>query len=420
MNNYLIILAALLFSGLFSGTEIAFLTANKLKVALDKNKGTLPFRVISGWMENPSAFLATLMLGNTISLVVYGLAMEPFLYEFITKQLNISTLNVFTMLIIQTIVATLIVLVVSEFLPKAIFRQKPNTALSFVFYPIYFIYILLYPLVFFLDKFAKFLYSSVLKIKIPEMPLTYSSIDLNHFIREFTRTSNNKELQQEVMMLQNVLDFKETRLRECMVPRTELIAADLHEQIPVIIHKFVETGHSKILIYNQNIDNIIGYVHSFDIFKKPAQVIEILKPIELFPETMTADKALKSLTQNKKSVAVIIDEFGGTAGMVTVEDLIEEIFGEINDEFDPSNQTDNRINEREFIFSGRAEIDHLNQKYAINLPESPEYETIAGLIINRHESIPKTGEQIHIGRFCFYIQQSNGKRIEKVKMTIKP
>jgi len=420
MNNYLIILAALMFSGLFSGTEIAFLTANKFKIALDKGKGSFPSRTISGWLENPSVFLATLMLGNTVSLVVYGLAMEPFLYEFLRYQLKIEALNTFTMLILQTILATFIVLVISEFLPKALFRQKPNTALNFVFYPIYFIYILLYPLVFIIDRFAKWLYSAILKIEIPELPASYSSIDLNHFIREFTRTSNNKEIQQEVQMLQNVLAFKETRLRECMIPRTDLIAADLTEQIPNIIHKFVETGHSKILIYNQNIDNIIGYVHSFDIFKKPSQVKEILKPIELFPETMTADKALKSLTQNKKSVAVIIDEFGGTAGMVTVEDLIEEIFGEINDEFDPTNLIDNRINEREFIFSGRAEIDHLNQKYALNLPESPEYETIAGLIISRHESIPRTGEQINIGRFGFFIQQSNGKRIEKVKMTLKP
>ncbi len=407
-NNYIIVVISLLFSALFSGSEMAFFTATWSAVILSK------------FVENPSAFIATMLLGNTITLVVYSLAMEPILSHEIFPRIGLGNIpSTSLILFLQTLISTLIVLVFAEFLPKSLFKIQPNVILNFLAIPLYIIYLILFPIVYLVNKMSHIFIVKILKQELPSQDTSITWVDLDKFIREFTQSTGNKHIEQEAHILQAALDFKETKLRECMVPRTELVAVEKNESIPILINKFVETGHSKILVYNSTIDDIIGYVHSFDLFNKPTDLQSIIRKVEYFPETMTADKALKKLTHDKISVAIILDEFGGTSGMVTLEDLIEEIFGEINDEYDSNSVNDRKINEKEYIFSGRAEIDYINNKYNLGLPESDEYETIAGLIIHYYEGIPSNNEQITIEPYCFQILQSTGKRIEKVRMTLK-
>lgn len=419
-NNYIIVITSLIFSALFSGSEMAFFTSNRLKIALAKNNKSWSANILSKFLENPSSFIATLLLGNTITLVVFSLAMEPILSNEILPKIGLGNIQSTGLIVfIQTIISTIIVLVFAEFLPKSIFKIQPNLFLNFLAIPLYIIYLILYPIVYIVNKTAYFFLVKILKQELPLQDTSITWVDLDKFIREFTQSTGNKGIDQEAHILQAALDFKEIKLRECMVPRTEIIAVEKNESIPDLINKFVETGHSKILVYNSTIDDIIGYVHSFDLFNQPPDLQSIIRKVEYFPETMRADKALKKLTHDKISVAIILDEFGGTSGMVTLEDLIEEIFGEINDEYDSNSINDRKINEKEYIFSGRAEIDYINNKYELNLPKSDEYETIAGLILHYYEGIPPNNEQITIEPYCFHILQSTGKRIEKVKMTVK-
>lgn len=418
-DQILIIIISLFLSALFSGAEIAFITANRLKIAISNKDNRLNSKLVQHFINKPQHFLAALLLGNTLMLVIYGSAMEPFLSNEVFPSLNIKTSNAVKMLALQTLISTGIVLLFAEFLPKTVFRLRPNSILQFLSPILYIIYILLYPIVFLTYKISEGLLASFFGQKIKPPSHEFSWIDLDHFIREYAKPVEDEEVQHEVKMLQAALDFREIRLRECMIPRTEIVAVEYNTQITGLINQFVESGHSKILIFNKTIDNIIGYVHSFDIFKRPEGIKDILRPIENFPETMKAEIALKKLMTAKKSIAVVLDEFGGTSGIVTIEDLIEEIFGEINDEFDKNSLTDNQINDKEFIFSGRVEIDYLNEKYNLDLPQDGDYETLAGLIIHKHESIPQVGDQINIGPFCFHILQANGKRIEKVKLIVK-
>ena len=351
--------------------------------------------------------------------MVYGLAIEPVLDHTIRIKWGFNNLNEVGILIMQTLISTLIILFLAEFLPKALFRRNPNKLLSFFAFPLYLVYILLYPIVYLFIGLSELILYLFLGSKLPRHTYEYSPVDLDHFIREFTESKSSDDLAQEIQMFQNVLDFKEIRLRECMVPRPDIMAISQHTPVHEAIQKFIDTGHSKILVFNDNIDDIIGYIHSFDMFSNPTGIQSVIKPVLLVPETMLANKALKMLIQEKKSVALVIDEFGGTSGLVTVEDLIEEIFGEINDEFDINKILEKRINEQEYIFSARAEIDYINQKFGLKLPESEEYETLGGLIIQIHESIPAVGDEIETEDFKFRIIQSSDKKIEKVKLTVK-
>lgn len=414
-----IILISLLLSALFSGAEIAFITANRLRIAIANKDNKLGSRLVQKLTSQPHYFLAALLLGNTFMLVLYGSAMEPLLSLKVFPAFNLKISNPFGMLALQTLLSTAVVLIFAEFLPKAFFRLRPNSILEFLSPLLIAIFYLLYPAILVTHKISSWILAFFFGQKIDPQIEKFSWIDLDHLIREYVRPAEDENVQQEVKMLQAALDFKEIRLRECMIPRTEIVAAEYNSHVSVLINQFVESGHSKILIFKETIDNIIGYVHSFDIFKKPANIAEIIRPIENYPETMKAEEALKKLMASKKSIAVVLDEFGGTSGIVTIEDLIEEIFGEINDEFDKNSLTDNQINEKEFIFSGRVEIDYLNEKYNLDLPQDGDYETLAGLIIHKHESIPQAGDQITIGPFCFQILQANGKRIEKVKLIVK-
>jgi len=409
---YLIaILVCLVFSGFFSGMEIAFVSANKFKVEVDRKKGTLSAAIIGGFLKNPSRFISALLIGNNIALVVYGITMakvlEPVIQQF--------TSNESVILIIQTIVSTLLILITAEFLPKAFFRINPNRMLDFFAVPAKVIYVLLFPLVWLTDRFSKQVLSALFKIRLNEEKLTFGRSDLDEYVNEFTGDQTaEKEEDHEIQIFRNALNFSDIKVRECMIPRTEIVAMEINENIDILREKLVETGLSKILIYRNDIDNIIGYVHSFELFKKPKRIKDIIRLISLVPESTKVKDLLKQFGQQHRSVAVVLNEFGGTAGMVTVEDIVEELFGEIEDEHDKEELIEEQVGENEYHLSARLEIDQINQKFNLNLPESDNYETLGGYIIERYQSIPKTNELIRIDDFEFTITKVDSTRIEEV------
>ena len=413
--DWIIILISILCCAFFSGMEIAFLTANKLRIELENKQNYLPARVLSFFVKKPSQFIATCLVGNNISLVIYGLFMalllEPFLEQFISSDAGL--------LIVQTLVSTSIVLLTAEFLPKALFRINPNRTLNFFAIPFLIIYYLLYPVVLLSIGLAEFLLTKLFKVHLDNNTFVFGRIDLDNYVRQVTSSSDvNTELDHEIQIFQNALDFSAVKVRECMVPRTEIVALDISETIETLRQKFVETHLSKILIFEETIDHLIGYVHSYELFKKPESIRSILLPVIIAPESMTANVILSQLIKQRKSMAVVVDEFGGTSGMLTIEDIMEEIFGEIEDEHDKEDSIEKEINESEFIFSARIEIDYLNKEYKLNLPESEDYETLAGLILNHHESIPELNEEIKMDGFSFTILAVNGKMVEQVKLKV--
>ncbi len=420
MDNLSLIVLTLIFSALFAGLEIAFISANKLKIEVDKNKGELSGRVLSDLNRYPSRFIGAMLLGNNISLVIYGIVMSNILEPVVGGLLPGFMASHFWILVIQTIISTLIILVSAEFIPKALFRINPNLILKVFAIPAYFFYYLFYPVIVVFTNLSETVIRSVFKVNIVKEEYSYTTVDLDNYIREFSRaTSLEGEVDPEFQIFQNAMEFKNVKLRECMVPRTEIVALEDSESIEVFKALMIRTGHSKIIVYKESIDIITGYIHSFDLFKEPQSVSEVIRPIQIVPETMLASKALSNLIDERKSVAVVVDEFGGTSGIVTMEDIIEEIFGEIRDEFDVDKLTERQISKNEFIFSGRLEIDYLNEKYKFNFPESEEYATLAGLIIHFHESIPTVNDEILVENFIFTIVQASEKRIEQVQMKIE-
>lgn len=421
MNNWIIVVITLLLSGFFSGIEIAFISSNRLKIELDKSRGTFTGKLISFFIKNPSRFIGALLLGNNIALVIYGIAMtkilEPWLFEILPLDLQGDILILLT----QTLIATVIILFTAEFIPKIVFRIQPNAILRFFAIPIAVFYIILFIFVWIYLGISKFILKYILRVKFKSEKYSFSFSDLHDYFTEFTGNgdTDHVEIQQEIQIFQNAIDFRNVKLRECMIPRTDIIALEDTDSIEDIRKLFVKTGHSKILIYTESIDNVIGYVHSYDLFHKPESIKEVLRPIIIVPETMLANKVLSMLIKEHKSVAVVVDEFGGTSGMITMEDIIEEIFGEIEDEHDVEDAIEKQISDNEFQFSGRMEIDYLNDKYEFNIQESEEYETLAGFILYHHESIPEIDEEIKIDKFTFIIQQAVENRIESVYMSIK-
>ena len=421
MNNWIIVVITLLLSGFFSGIEIAFISSNRLKIELDKSRGTFTGKLISFFIKNPSRFIGALLLGNNIALVIYGIAMtkilEPWLFEILPLDLQGDILILLT----QTLIATVIILFTAEFIPKIVFRIQPNAILRFFAIPIAAFYIILFIFVWIYLGISKFILKYILRVKFESEKYSFSFSDLHDYFTEFTGNgdTDHVEIQQEIQIFQNAIDFRNVKLRECMIPRTDIIALEETDSLEDIRKLFVKTGHSKILIYTESIDNIIGYVHSYDLFHKPASINEVLRPIVIVPETMLANKVLSMLIKEHKSVAVVVDEFGGTSGMITMEDIIEEIFGEIEDEHDVEDAIEKQISDNEFQFSGRMEIDYLNDKYEFNIQESEEYETLAGFILYHHESIPEIDEEIKIDKFTFIIQQAIENRIESVNMSLK-
>jgi CBS domain containing-hemolysin-like protein len=400
--------------------EIAFISSNKLKIELDKGKGLLSGRILSSFTREPSRLVGTLLLGNNIALVIYGIgmanALDPVFMGWLSNTSNPESL----ILLLQTITATILILLLGEFIPKALFRLNANAILNAFAVLLWLMYYLLYPLVYIFSASSKFVLKRFFRVEIASQEAVFSPIDLDEYIKEFAPPDKGEEeVQQEIQMFQNVIDFRKVKVRECMVPRTEIIAVDANETMENLKKEFIQQGLSRILVYEESIDNITGYIHSFDLFSNPMDIKKIIKPIIFVPETMLANVVMTKFIQERKSIAVVLDEFGGTSGLVTTEDVIEEIFGEIEDEFDEEDLIEKVISEKEFEFSARLEIDYLNEKYKLNLPESEVYETLAGYIIKHHESIPEKDQTIDIGQYSFEILQASESRIELVRLRIR-
>tara|TARA_B100001758_G_C18388234_1_gene601388 strand:- start:664 stop:1914 length:1251 start_codon:yes stop_codon:yes gene_type:complete len=404
---------ALLFSAFFNGVEIAFISANKLQLELDKEKGRFTSKMISFFSKNESDFIATIVIVNNIALVIYGIVMTeiliPYLYFFD---------NDLFLLLVQTIVTTLIVLVTAEFLPKSIFRIFSNSILKIFSIPIFITFVLFRPLAIFLLKVATFLLKHILKQDVSQDKQVFGKTDLDDFLSKLKQTEEGEENRVEVEMLQNVLDLSEKKVRECMVPRTEIVAVDILSSIDELTNIFIDTKFSKILVFKGNIDNIIGYIHSSDLFKQPKTLRSVLLPLPFVPESMHAMDLLNQFIETNKGVAVVLDEFGGTSGMLTIEDVTEEIVGEIMDEHDIDDITEKKIAEKKYHFSARLDVEDINKKYNLYLPESEHYETLAGLILSHQEEIPKFNDIIVIDDFKFTITQVNDTAIQEVYLEI--
>lgn len=420
MNNTALVIITLVFSAFFSGIEIAFISTNKLKMELDKGRGLLAAKIMSQFYRNPSNLIGAMLLGNSIALVVYGIAManifEPLLYRWLPEPINSGLM----VLLLQTLLATLIILILAEFLPKVLFRINANATIKFFAIPLWIIYYLLYPLVYIFTSLSHFILNRFIKEKITSQETVFTYVDLDQYINELAKNEEQiEDVQQEIQMFQNMIDFRKVKLRETMIPRNEIVAVEDTISMDELKSTFIGHRFSRLPVYNETIDNITGYIHSFDMFSNPASIQSIIKPILYIPETMPANVALTKFIHEKKNIAVIVDEFGGTSGLVTMEDIMEEIFGEIEDEYDGEDLTEKLIQPGEFIFSARLEIDYINDKYKINLPESEDYKTLAGLIIHDLENIPSEGDAILIKPFRFDILQATEARIELVRLTVE-
>ncbi|MBR9997498.1 MAG: HlyC/CorC family transporter [Cyclobacteriaceae bacterium] len=412
------ILISLIFSAFFSGIEIAFISSDKLRIEIDKDKGRFSAKLLSRFTKNPSQFIGTFLIGNTLALVVYGIFMANILEPLIVKHLPEVLNNQMIVFILQTILATLIVLMTAEFLPKSIFLINPNQMLNIMALPIWIIYILLYPVVFVIVNFSKFIIRYVLRLKFKEDQPVFGLTDLNNFIQsKIIEDKTEKIFDVDTRIFNNALEFKTVKVRECMIPRPEIIAVDIDDSIETLKKEFIESGLSKILIYRETIDDIIGYCYSLELFKKPKDLSSILTPIIIVPETMPANALLVQFITERKSLALVVDEFGGTSGIVTMEDIIEEIFGEIEDEHDEQDLVEQMLDDHNYLISARLEIDYLNEKYGWDLPEG-DYDTIGGFIISIIEDIPSLNQDIIIRPYKFHIVSLAENRINLVKLTI--
>jgi CBS domain containing-hemolysin-like protein len=408
----LIIVFSVIASAFFSGMEIAFISANRLKIELDKQKGKFSAKILSSFVKKQEHFIAAMLLGNNVALVVYGI----FMAELMKGPLEQYVQNQAVILLIQTVASTLIILVTAEFLPKAIFRLNPNRLLSLSAPVLQLVYwILFLPTLF--TMWLSNLTLRIFGIDVSKSEQAFTKVDLDYYVRDINeRMKDEAELDNEIQILQNALDFSGVKARDCMVPRTDIIGLEIEQDIQVLIDTFIESGLSKILIYRDNIDNIIGFVHSFELFKKPTRIKDVMMPVFVIPEAMSGTELLKAFTDKKKSIAVVVDEFGGTAGIATTEDLIEEIFGEIEDEHDVEEFTFEKINDGEYIVAARYEIDRVNVELDFELPESDEYETVGGLMINVLEAIPELNEEIIILNYRLVAEEVEDSRIERVRI----
>ena len=417
MNDIYIVILSLAASAMFSGMEIAFLSTNRLQLELDLKKNKFSAKIINRFFKNQSQFIGCLLLCNNIANVIYGIAIARILEPFIINILPEVISHDFVILLCQTMVSTLIVLVTGEFIPKILFGINPNKSMRIFSVPALLLFILLYPVILIFISISEIVIKYILRVDIPHEEYKLNTVDLNDYIKEYANPDeDNEDIQQGIELFQNAIDFHNVKLRECMVPRTEIQAIDIEEGIGEVKALFEETKHSKLLVFENNIDNIIGYIHINDVLTKVNDLRQKLRPIEFYPETYSAQELLKKLSKKRQSIAVVVDEFGGTSGIITIEDLIEEIFGEIEDEFDVEDTIEKTINEDDHIFSARLEIDYLNKNYKFNFPESDDYETLAGYIIHYHESIPLTGEEIAIGNYIFKIIKASDTKLEEVEI----
>jgi len=433
MSALTIVILTLIASAFASGTEIAFLSANKLRIELDRKQGSFPARIIWNFVKSPSRFIAMLLILNNVAIVVYGIYMsdEIFSHDRLSAYLPRHFHSEAEILIIQTFLSTLIILVTAEFIPKVIFRIDPNRALTVLALPIQFIYFLLWPIVFVIMALSRFILKNIVGVELAEDRPVFGRVDLDFYIRDLTtKNPQREEMDTEMDIFQNALDFTEVKVRECMVPRKEIVAINVDEPIDKLRKLFIETKHSRILVYRESpgenigesgrtgINNIIGFVHSSEMFSRPKDISSVLLPITIVPEVMHAHELLQQFIDLHRTIAVVVDEFGGTAGVVTIEDVMEEIFGEIRDEHDTDEIVEKKINDSEYLFSGRLEIDSLNKRYDLRIPENEAYETLGGFIIHHHENIPQPKEEVIIPPFTITILQLKDNRIEQVRLKV--
>ena len=409
--SVIIILTTLVLSAFFSGFEIAYVSSNKVHVEILKKQEGVIANVLTKLTRKPSKLLATMLVGNNVALVVYGFEMG--------KVMTVLLPPFFQNVLWHTIISTLIILITAEFMPKVFFQIYANQLLKVFAIPAYFFYLLFYPFSSFVMWISDFVLRVFFKTKGDYVPLSFSKVELVDYISEQMENAPKKEeVDSEVQMFQNALEFSGVKAREIMIPRTEIVAVELNESIENLIATFVSSGFSKILIYNENIDDILGYVHSFDMFKKPKTIKEVLIPIVNIPETIQINEVLNILTRKRKSMAVVLDEYGGTSGIVTLEDIVEELFGEIEDEHDKDKFIEEQISDTEYLFSARLEVEYLNETYHLDIPESEEYETLGGFIVLHNEGIPTQGEVIEIPPFTFSIEACSQTKIETVRLTV--
>jgi putative hemolysin len=420
MNPFWLVVLCLSLSAYTSGLEIAFVSSNKLRIELGRRRGYVGARILSFFVHSTSRFIATLLVANNIALTVYGIAMAQLLEPLIIQQLPPQYEDVWLVFLIQTLVATFFVLLAGEFIPKIFFRKYPNTILNALALPTLAMYYVLYPVVMLVMFPARWLIKIVSGQRMVDEKPVFGKVDLDFYIRDLiSRNDQKEEMETEIKIFQNALDFSHVKVRECMIPRTEIVALAADESIDAMKKLFIESQRSKILIYRDSIDNIIGFVHSSELLKSPQDIASVLMPVSIVPESMAAPELLTMLTRQHKSIAVVVDEFGGTSGVVTLEDVMEEIFGEIHDEHDTEEFVEKKFSSTEFAFSGRLEIDYLNSKYGFSIPENDAYETLGGFILHHYENIPEANTQIIIMPFIFTVMKMDGTRIALVRMKVE-
>lgn len=404
--------------------EIAFISANKIHIEIEKKQEGLLANILTRLTKKPSKFIATMLIGNNIALVIYGIFMGDFLTDWLLRFSANSEwaiwgyLQEFSLLT-KTLVSTLIILLTAEFLPKVLFQIYSNTLLKLLALPAYLFYVLFSLISEFVIKISDFILKVFFKTEGDEVQLAFSKLELGDYITEQMETVEEEdEVDSEIQIFQNALEFSAVKAREVMVPRTEIMAVELHESPKNLTKHFTETGYSKILIFKDTVDNIIGYVHSYEMFKKPKTVKSILRPVEFVPETMLIHDILNVLIKKRKSIAVVLDEYGGTSGIMTVEDIVEELFGEIEDEHDSTDLIETQLEDHCYQFSARLEVDYLNENYKLELPESDEYETLGGLIVNETGEIPEKDTEITLEHYRFTILEVSNTKIDLVKLEV--
>jgi CBS domain containing-hemolysin-like protein len=417
--HIIVIILSLILSAFFSGMEIAYVSSNKIHIEIEKKQGGFISNILTQLTKKPSKFIATMLVGNNVALVIYGFYMGEILMEIIAGYFSQIAGSI--TLLLQTAISTLVILITAEFLPKVFFQIYANTLLKAFSFPAYVFYVIFSPISSFIIWVSDFVLKKFLKTDGDQVQLAFSKTELGDYINEQMETiEEHDEIDSEIQIFQNALDFSDVKSREVMIPRTEIVGVEKSQSIEEVSTLFTDTGLSKIIVYNNTVDDIIGYVHSFELFKKPKSLRAILLPVVFVPETMFVKDVLNLLTKKHKSIAVVIDEYGGTSGIITVEDIVEELFGEIEDEHDSVELIEEQLSENEYRFSARIEVDHINESYKLDLPEDENYETLGGMIVNHTEEIPQQGDEVKIEGFKIKIIETSNTKIEIVELNVIP
>jgi CBS domain containing-hemolysin-like protein len=418
-SQYLIyVIITLIFSAFFSGIEMAYISANRLQIELQNKQGLLSGKILSRMVKNTGQVLGTTLIGNTIALVVYGIFMANLLEPWIQSWLPDNLSNQASVMLLQTFLSTILVLVTAEFLPKSIFMLNPNSLLTAFSLPFQVIYTIMYPIVWLIVGLTRFFITKILGYDYSEDKPVFKITDLNSFIQNNLRhSSKDVRVDMDTRIFDNAVEFKTIRVRECMVPRTDIVAIEIDDTMEDLKQVFAESGHTKIIVFSESIDNVVGYCHQLELFKKPKRIADILTPIIIVPESALANELLIQFIKERKSLALVVDEFGGTSGIVSMEDIIEEIFGEIHDEYDSDDLVEQKISDHEYLLSARHEIDYLNEKYGWSLPYG-DFETLSGFILSLTEDIPQKGESITYGSYTFTVISKLEHRIETLRLKI--